>query len=309
MRALAAVTCVVALVACGPNTAGIGGTGGGKGQDGGATGGSGAGTGTGGGTGAGGGSGAGNQDGCPDSAKIVYVVDVNNTLSSFDPMTLMFHDIGTLNCPASMGAQPYSMAVTRDAYAYVLYDDGQIFRVSTGDAQCVPTSFQASAAFTQFGMGFSTDAPGGTTDTLFIAGGQSVGVGSATLGRLDTSSFQPSPLGGLDGWPELTGTGDAKLWAFFPGLNMATPYIAQLDKMNGQLGTKYEAGILGGTPNTWAFAFWGGWFWIFLKLDIDSSTNVWKMDSLNGTVVPALQNTGRSIVGAGVSTCAPITIN
>jgi hypothetical protein len=149
----------------------------------------------------------------------------------------------------------------------------------------------------------------GTSDSLFIAGGQSVAMGMATLGKLDTSSFQPTTLGPIDGWPELTGTGDAKLWAFFPGLNSATPKIAELDKANGQLHTTYEAGILGGSPTAWAFAFWGGWFWIFLKLDIDASTNVWKMDSLNGTVVPAMQTTGRTIVGAGVSTCAPITIN
>jgi len=39
-----------------------------------------------------------------------------------------------------------------------------------------------------FGMGFSTEIAGGTTDTLFIAGGQTVGTMSK-LARLDVSSF------------------------------------------------------------------------------------------------------------------------
>src|SRR6185295_13918038 len=147
VRNVFAIACAGALLACGANTAGIGGNGGGKGQGGG-SGGSG---------GGGGGTGAGNEDGCSDSAKIIYVVDANNTFSSFDPMTLTFHDIGMLDCPASAGAKPFSMAVTRDASAYVLYDDGEIFRVNTVGLACTSTMFHASSSFTQFGMGFSTD--------------------------------------------------------------------------------------------------------------------------------------------------------
>src|ERR1700735_5353614 len=42
---------------------------------------------------------AGNS-GCSAAAELVYVVDVNNTFSSFTPgPTAAFNDIGTLNCP------------------------------------------------------------------------------------------------------------------------------------------------------------------------------------------------------------------
>src|SRR5262245_57082217 len=95
------------LFACGPsNRADDDGTGGGGG---GAD------------SGGGGGSGSGNQDGCSDAAKLVYVVDSNNKLSSFDPSNKTFKDLGTLNCPAANGAQPFSMGVDRNATAYVLY--------------------------------------------------------------------------------------------------------------------------------------------------------------------------------------------
>jgi len=62
-----------------------------------------------------------------------------------------------------------------------------------------------------------------------------------------------------------------------------------------------------GNPSAWAFAFWGGDFYIFLKRDTDNSTNVWHLTAA-GQVSKALNDTGRTIVGAGVSTCAPLMI-
>ena len=64
-----------------------------------------------------------------------------------------------------------------------------------------------------------------------------------------------------------------------------------------------------GAPLAWAFAFWGGRFWIFLKRDSDASTYVYAMDATTGALTTALSNTGRTIVGAGVSTCAPVNVN
>jgi hypothetical protein len=63
------------------------------------------------------------------------------------------------------------------------------------------------------------------------------------------------------------------------------------------------------SPSAWAFAFWGGDYYIFLEGDADfSGTNVWKMTS-TGTVTKYIPDTGMRIVGAGVSTCAPLSIH
>jgi len=51
----------------------------------------------------------------------------------------------------------------------------------------------------------------------------------------------------------------------------------------------------------WAVKFWGGSFWIFFY---DSVYQV-SRDDLD-VIHTALRNTGRFIVGAGVSTCAPL---
>ena len=65
------------------------------------------------------------------------------------------------------------MAIARDATAWVLYDNGRLFRVETkNNLACTQAAWVPSTnGLKVFGMGFSTDQVGGTTDTLFIAGG------------------------------------------------------------------------------------------------------------------------------------------
>ena len=307
------------LFACGPSVRGDDdGTGGnGNGPDAG-----------GGGSGSGSGTGSGNEDGCSDAAKLIYVVDSNNQLSSFDGATKMFKDLGTLSCPAASGAQPFSMAVDRNATAYVLYSgvnplsgavtSTEIFKVDTTQASlpCTKTSFAGTTTFKQFGMGFSTDAAMGSTDTLFIAGSAQVGMGQNQLASLDVTTFQPTVKGAVTGDPELTGNGDAELWAFFPSdeTGSTDPKVAKLDKMTGGTSTTYTLTALKGIPAAWAFAFWGGDYWVFLAkqgsgpIPTPGHTVVYQVDGMAGTIKGITDTVTRTIVGAGVSTCAPVVI-
>lgn len=57
-----------------------------------------------------------------------------------------------------------------------------------------------------------------------------------------------------------------------------------------------------------AVAFWGGDFWVFLQLPPATSTVVYRVDGKTFMPRTAIADTGRSIVGAGVSTCAPLTL-
>lgn len=249
-----------------------------------------------------------NTDGCSDAAKSVYVVDQNNTLSRFDPPTRQFMDLGQLNCPAGGGATPFSMGVDRNAVAWVLYSNGRLFRVETtaSGLPCTATSWTTQGGLAQFGMGFSTDAAGGTTDTLFIAGGSGPTVPTSTLAKLDTTSFAPSTVGTVQGWPELTGTGNAELWGFFPDTSGSR--IVKLDKANGAALTTYPLADLAGMPTAWAFAFHGGKFYVFLMKDLETATTVYEIDASNGMQLAYTRTSGRTIVGAGVSTCAPVIL-
>ncbi len=256
------------------------------------------------------GNGSGN-DGCSDSAKLVYVVDMSNQFSKFDPSTKTFTDLGTLNCPTTgglFGANPFSMGVDRNTIAWVLYDDGELFRVDiNNNLACTKTTWSSSNGLTQFGMGFSTDTSGGTTDTLFVAGGSMVGSTSpSTLAKLDTGSMAAMNVGSVSGWPELTGTGSAQLWGWFPDPSM--PRVEQINKTSGAAVTTYNEPTLAGMPMAWAFAFWGGDFWIFLMKDSETSTTVYQIDGMTGAVKGNTATGSRVIVGAGVSTCAPVVI-
>ena len=270
------------------------------------------------GVGAGGGSGTfpdGGLDDCSEAAKVIYVVDQNRTLSSFNPRLIgapggPFTELGAIACPARPGAEPFSMAVDRKATAWIVYDSGELFTVDVQAAPltCVKTGFMPQHSVARFGMGFVSNAPGSREETLFISGSDSGSSLSTTkFGTLSTvPPYTLTVLGMLNGAPELTGTGDAKLWAFSP--NVTPPKIARLSKATGMPEAVLEAPSLAGQPRAWAFAFWGGSFYIFLDRATDASTKVWKVNATTGVLTPALAETGRTIVGAGVSTCAPVEI-
>ncbi|HTL38792.1 MAG TPA: hypothetical protein VL326_36930 [Kofleriaceae bacterium] len=263
------------------------------------------------GMGSGSGSGS-NTDGCSDAAKLVYVVDANNTLSKFDPMTKTFMDIGTLSCPGEggglFGGAPFSMGIDRNAVAWVLFSDGKLFQVDTTSAACTATTWTTQQGELLFGMGFSANTAGSTDDTLFIAGGSSDPMSSPTskLATLSTSSFSASPVGNVTGWPELTGNGKAELWGWFP--DASAPRIEQINKTTGAPIKTYNLPMLAGTPMAWAFAFWGGDYWIFLEKSTETKTTVYQVKGDTGVISTMTPANGREIVGAGVSTCAPVVI-
>jgi hypothetical protein len=249
---------------------------------------------------------------CPDAgATFVYVVTEEFELMSFYPPTAEFTPIGPLNCPASNGATPFSMAVDRTGIAYVVYSDGELFRVSTANASCRATKFTvAQQGFPEkFGMGFSGDTTD-TGETLFVASSG----GTPRLASINTISFNLRVVGDLNPpvtSAELTGTGAGDLFAFY-ATNGAAPCnmdtqacadsaIGQINKSTGQVTNQ---SVLFGNPQgtAWAFAFWGGNFYTFTAPG--SGTIVTRFDPSDGTST-VVATRSDFIVGAGVSTCAP----
>ncbi len=268
-----------------------------------------------------------------DGADLIYVVDDAYAFYSFDPRKLGTEDpftlIGNLNCGACTawpewagGCTPFSMSVDRNGTAWVLYTSGDIFHVDVTTAACSPSGFSKgqspagapSGGFKLFGMGFVSDSAGGNAETLYIAGGPVDAMGATGhLGRIDPGTMQVTNIGALQSAefsPELTGTGDAELFGYYPGLSSSM--IANLSKVDGQRGQAWTMNGLGGDVAAWAFAHWGGKFYVFASTsDIIGgiTSDVLLMDPDGGgseTVV--LPNHGHTIVGAGVSTCAPVYV-
>jgi hypothetical protein len=267
-----------------------------------------------------------------DGVDLIYVVDDDNNLLSFDPRnvgtaTNPFSMIGRLNCPAGTAldgsgpATPFSMAIDRDATAWVLYSSGRIFNVSTQNAACTATSFTAQQnvggqQWDLFGMGYVTDTAGGDTEKLWIGGGDADASVGGSLGWLTPGSLTVNRVGALptnaENSPELTGLGDATLWGFYPGVTNA--FVQQIDKTTGGgMGPQLTiTNGLGGQVRAWAFAQWGGKFYIFVTtqqglLGTLNST-VRSIDRASGVSMTLMENLPNIIVGAGVSTCAPVII-
>ena len=269
--------------------------------------------------GTGGTGGIGPGDDCSDGAKLIYVLSDANELYSFDPPAKKFTKIGTLGCQAGT-MMPNSMAVDRDATAWVNYVDsdpffgddtnGVIYKVSTKDASCGPAPVvQLISNWFRLGMGFSTNGASESGETLFITGTGTIGGGNSPgLGRINPvsfgvetlSNFSPSDFTGQSA--ELTGTGDGRLFGYF---TTNPVQVGQIDKVSGAVtNTKVITGLE--TPSAWAFSFWGGSFYLYAASALEDS-NVTKYDPATGAVDNAyMTNIGFRIVGAGVSTCAPL---
>ncbi len=276
-----------------------------------------------------------------DGVDLIYVVDDAYNLVAFDPRLIgaaggPYRLIGRLNCPnpgtpfepdpnnPNAPATPFSMAVDRDAVAWVLYNSGKIFKVSTADASCQPTDFVASQnvggqRWDLFGMGFVTDAAGGDTEKLWIGGGNADLQTSGSLGWIDTTTLAINRVAAVgptaEYSAEYSGLGDATLWAFFPD-TVANAFVQQIDKVTGAgVGQRlsFDLAAAGRSVRAWAFAQWGGTFYVFVTT-VNALTGTGPIASVHALnrstmahTVP-LTNQQYVVVGAGVSTCAPIVI-
>jgi hypothetical protein len=258
-------------------------------------------------------------DDCAPGSELVYAVDVEQTLLAFDPRTEALRAVGRVDCPAGRdlggrgAATPFSMAVDRGGRAWVLYSSGEVFHVDTATAACEATGFApGQQGFELFGMAFVADAPGRPEETLYIAGGEATDVGNARLGRVDASTLRVAAVGALREEPygaELTGNGNGELFAYVPGRRSS---VVRLDKANAAEARRWPLPPLDAQPAGWAFAHWGGRYFVFISTQTArglADSRVLRFDPETGDTVVVIENAGRRIVGAGVSTCAPVVSN
>jgi hypothetical protein len=251
---------------------------------------------------------------CAEGAEWVYVVTSDDRLHRFRPDTRTFEQVGPLACPAGGGEHPHSMSVDRNGDAWVLYRNlegdtiGQLFKVSTEDASCQAVDYTPTPGFGIYGMGFAADGDGAETDTLYVGGADGEpGMSTANLGSMQPpDDFGVTNIGRINDHPELTGTGRGELWGFFP---ISDPMqVRQIDKTTGAFVQSFDLSGMGSFTIAWAFAFWGGKFYIFHQTLLDPASKVYELDLEASTLEVVVPNTGMQISGAGVSTCAPVEL-
>ena len=256
---------------------------------------------------------------CPPETMYVYVVDDSYRLLSFNPAAAgdPFRLIGNLDCPAGPSwpdwsggnpATPFSMSVDRSGRAWVLYTSGEIFWVSTSDASCQKSPYPPGQdGYRLFGMGFVSDAAGSEQEKLYLAGGNVDAQVMGDMAVVDPNTMGLTTLGPCpqaEYGPELTGTGKGEWYGYFPGTGSS--FVARLDKQSGQISQQWQLPSLSGSVRAWAFAHWGGKFYIFVTTYSNGYRSmVLRLDPQSGNTDTYLDNLPYIIVGAGVSTCAP----
>lgn len=237
-------------------------------------------------------------DDCTETDDLVYVLDRDEgRLYTFDPAARAFTTLGRVSCGTSQ--TPASMAVSRGGVAYVRYADNAVYALDLGTMSCTATGYSdRRTGFDSFGMGYATDSADTWRETLYVAN-------ETTVGVLDPATWAVTTLGRLPSQSELTGNADGELWAMLP---LETPAkLARIDTTSGALAEQIS---LRGFPDpsnidTFAFATWGGSFYLFVREHgMGSTTDVYEVTA-TGVTTKVLADVGFDVVGAGVSTCAP----
>ncbi len=240
---------------------------------------------------------------CVDAGStLVYLLTSQNELFSFYPPTLAFAKIGNIACPGAKGT-PYSMAVDRLGTAYSVFTDGVLWQLDTANASCKATSYVPSVQgtpFFNFGMGYAGDQ---LTESLYIADAV-FNATSSGLATIDTTAMKRTFI--ADFQPELprcelTGTGDGRLFAYCVPTTGTGSQLAEINRTNAKIVAVNQLTV-GDSQDAFAYAFWGGYFWIFLSPG--TSTTVTRYDPVTFAETTAT-TLGSTVVGAGVSTCAP----
>jgi hypothetical protein len=255
---------------------------------------------------------------CENVEDGIYVLDSNAPASVqfYNPLSNTFSLVGVLGCAAPLGATANSMAIDRQGNAWINYyqlgapNTGLLYRAALDDlGNCVDQGYMGSGAWFLLGMGYSVDVPDGSCDTLYLYNSDQYinnpnYVGGSAIASWDEDDAELDEIGPTD-YPvaELSGTGDARLFAFAT-VSAGETVLAELDKDDG---SAIEVTPLVGLDigNAFAFAFWGGDVYFFTQGGLFGSSQITRLDyDGTGDLEVVEPDTGMNITGAGVSTCA-----
>ena len=275
-------------------------------------------------------------DGCEENVRPIFVLTQGtpSTIHSFDPQTLSFASVVDVVCPDTADWVVSSMSVDRSYHAWVEWGalaNGQgdpyskrLDRIDLATGNCEPDFGKLPSVdewATPLGMAFVSDANGSAAERLFFVDNATKLyplAGTAPLGPF--YEFKPGE-GTVFSGVELTGTGEGRLFTMImnwtpewdhpcTAANPCPPtvHVGEVDKTNGSAISNVEVPdveAMGISPGGFAFAHWGGHFWIFISKDF-GPTKVYDYDPVAISTSLAMSDGPDGVVGAGVSTCAPL---
>ncbi|MCY0993315.1 hypothetical protein OV203_39630 [Nannocystis sp. ILAH1] len=241
----------------------------------------------------------------------IFVLSKTAQLWKYFPQTHDFELLGPADC--GLAPSTFSMGVDREGFAWVQYSDMKLRKIDVTDTtQCSDPGFvPMQNGIENFGMAFVSNSADDKCDRIYgnhyngVANGDMV----SEFFSVDPETLAVEPHGLSDyGLAEVTGTGDGRAFLF------AGPDPSVLVEVDKATGATIEVTPLPGvkTGGGFAFAFFGGDFYFFTDKESDSTSEVTHLDydDSDGNGVQDLkvvvEDAPLRIVGAGVSTCAPL---
>lgn len=236
-------------------------------------------------------------------------------LFRFDPEDTRYTAIGQVECEVD-GSFLRSMAVDRDGNAWATDTRGFLYRISTTTASCERSPFMTEQeGVSSFGMGYASLGEG-SEERLYITATGSWWTGDPIayrrLGVIDTASLELAIIGDIDAPTpanmELTGTGDGRLFGMVVDVRDLRNVVTTIERLDADTGSTLESRTVPvEAQGGFAFAQWGGDFWLFTANDADEARVIqFRFDDANVVqMVDTDLGVPGTIIGAGVSTCAP----
>ncbi len=257
---------------------------------------------------------------CISESRYFYLLDNKSDIYRFNP------DDGSESLEkvydlteCILTGSPFSMSIDRTNRLWIMSDLGELYWLSLDTEVCGLASVQPKElGITQpFPMTFlstSQDDPEvlyGTIDHLDEAAPN-----VPVLYRIDLFTEQLTMLGTMprgQSIPELTGTSNGRLFAYYPGMES---WIREIDTTTGAELNIWDLPQLetrAGQAQSWSFAYWNQAFYIFVTPFFPnedfSDTRIFKLDPRTGQTSVYLENTSHIFVGAAVSTCTEGIVN
>src|SRR5262249_4168467 len=98
---------------------------------------------------------------CGPGSDLIYLVSSIRSVFTFDPVTLAFQKIGTVNCNIDPNYTPAAMAIDRKGIIHLRFIDHRIYDIDTKTMACSPTPYVPQQGdFFHYEMTYAADAPG-----------------------------------------------------------------------------------------------------------------------------------------------------
>lgn len=267
-------------------------------------------------------------DSCGSLTRPIYAFDTSNALLRFDPtligsQTAPIQSLGVPNCNVGSpllgwtgGKSVISMSVDRMGSVWALYSSGEIFTINPATLACANTGYvpAQTADWKLFNMAFA-GAVAGNEQSVYVSGGSVDLASVGNLGKIDPVALTVQTIGALGGTANfsvpLAGVGTSDLFGLYPAIS-STTYLRQIDRATGAVvGSPLAVPGFGANTSAWAFAHWGGKFWIFVTNDNGTMpiTTLYSVDRVTGAQQGELANLPFTPTSAGSSTCVPTTVN